>query len=738
MTDIDPHISERLLRECRDLLEHDLGELIEELGPVIAEEVLALIDSTRDEARKSEYLHLRTDLKNRWETLTAAFCKALTQQLQPGKVIESSRLQAPRFADLQLVSDEELTERIVMREFLGRVSEACSEEIYALDRRVGYLIGREEPNEGDNKFGPAAVCAAVRAACTAMYAGLDQQTLLLRQLERHLRSELPRLYRAINEILIQAEILPTLKRSYRPAVPITSQTAAADAANIMNTLQRLAQARSHGVAHEGPPAAETATGNSGGGSPAAAGCSGGGEALTSATIAGGAALFASLQALQAAPAAAQGALTNVVRLARDSDPARQIRPLEAITLDIVAMLFDLIFDDAKLPNSIKGLLSRLQIPILKVAMLDQQFFADRKHPARRFLDSISGIAIRWGKTVDEGDPFYVKLSELVARIQNSFDQDADVFGSAITELAAFVTEHEAMEVETSRVVAEIVQRKNDGLRSQHEQQATARQAANSALARLIVTGLPKAIEQFLLSHWRDVLQNHALTSGTDSAQFHVAERIAAELVRSVTPKRDADERKRQVAQLPKLLNGLNQGLDQIGASAEARRLFMDALIDLNLAALRGERPLENVLPEQEASPPVETPQVEDLHVTHSVENGVEIEEVSLPERSTAVASSPQDRTSLRQVKHLVRGDWVEFINDDQSRRERLTWISPNRSLFLFSNRAYNAAISITPEALAHRLQTNTARLVGPDSPMFERALDGAIKALDQAARGNAD
>ena len=120
MTNIDQHISERLLRECRDLLEHDLGELIEELGPAIAEEVLALIDSTRDEARKAEYLRLRADLHNRWETLTAAYRGELTRQLQQVKVVETSQREAPKFADLQIVDDKDLTEQIIMRDVYKR------------------------------------------------------------------------------------------------------------------------------------------------------------------------------------------------------------------------------------------------------------------------------------------------------------------------------------------------------------------------------------------------------------------------------------------------------------------------------------------------------------------------------------------------------------------------------------------------------------------------------------------
>lgn len=740
---MDQHNSERLLGECRDLLEHELGEFIEELGPVIAEEVLALVDSTRDEAKKAQYQRLRGDLQNRWETLAAACRSELTKQLRQVESVVTPQGAAPEFGELQFVSDKELTEQILMREFVGRVSEACSEETYALDRRIGHLIGRDELDAGDNQLGPATVCAAVRAACAAMYADLDQYTLLLRQLERHLRSELPQLYRAVNEILVEAAILPDLKRNYRPAAPVGPEAEAAGATDIMGTIQRLAQTRSPGAGGEGMSAGPASgsgyaiAGSGASGAPSG----GGGQGQSPGT--GGAAFFESLQtlqALQAAPAAAGGALTNVVRLARDGDAAQQIRPLEAITLDIVATLFDLIFDDDKVPNTIKGLVSRLQIPILKVAMLDQQFFADRSHPARRFLDSISGVTIRWGKAVDEGDPFYVKLSQLVAGIQNTFDQDAGVFGTAITELAAFVTEHEALELETSRAVAVIVQRKEDELRIERERQATTRQAANAAIAPLLAAGMPKAIEEFLLGQWRDVLQKHALESGMDSAPFHDAERIAGELVRSVAPKRDADERKSQVALLPKLLSGLNQGLDHIGTSAEARRLFMDALIELQLAALRGDSSVQKRVREPEAPPAIESraaPAVEapaiELQVTRSVENGVNIEEVSLPERDAPADRSVEQRATLRRVKHLVRGDWVEFIDDGQTRRERLTWISPNRSLFLFSNRAFKSAISITPDALAHRLQTDTARLVEREATMFERALDGAIKALDKAA-----
>ncbi|MBL8479659.1 MAG: DUF1631 family protein, partial [Sterolibacteriaceae bacterium] len=95
------------------------------------------------------------------------------------------------------------------------------------------------------------------------------------------------------------------------------------------------------------------------------------------------------------------------------------------------------------------------------------------------------------------------------------------------------------------------------------------------------------------------------------------------------------------------------------------------------------------------------------------------------------AESTPDSANLRRVRQLVRGDWVDFMTAGQSRRERLTWINPSRTLLLFSNSASACAISITPEALAVRLRNLTASLVKPDSPIFERALHGAVQSLER-------
>ena len=108
-----------------------------------------------------------------------------------------------------------------------------------------------------------------------------------------------------------------------------------------------------------------------------------------------------------------------------------------------------------------------------------------------------------------------------------------------------------------------------------------------------------------------------------------------------------------------------------------------------------------------------------------------VQDISLANDADLGEENTPDRADLRRVRQLVRGDWVDFITAGQTRRERLTWINPSRTLFVFSNSAAACAISITPEALAVRLRNKTAGIVLPDRPMFERAIHGAIQSLDR-------
>ncbi|MEG3012810.1 MAG: DUF1631 family protein, partial [Pseudomonas sp.] len=75
--------------------------------------------------------------------------------------------------------------------------------------------------------------------------------------------------------------------------------------------------------------------------------------------------------------------------------------------------------DRTLPDSLKALIARLQIPMLKVAVLDKSFFSRGSHPARRLLNEIGTAALGWGKRDDyQRDSLYVRIEQVVQRLLN--------------------------------------------------------------------------------------------------------------------------------------------------------------------------------------------------------------------------------------------------------------------------------------------------------------------------------
>jgi len=746
----------RILGECRDQLVSSLCRWLKDVAAPISEELFVLADSTRERLQQTRYLDLRADIEKDWSHLVESFRRELSTQAERCQNQESVKddnrgasLEIPDFEGLQLLADDDLSEHIVIREFSAQLSESCDEELYTLDRRVATLLGHDNLEDSSNPMAPSIICEALAQACATMGPDAEARLILMRRIERHLHLALPGVYKKINAQLIERGILPDLKRNYRrtsptieagtptqsPPVSAPASTAQANVPpatteGILDALQRLAQAR---AGQQMPMGIHSGAGSAGFVSAPATGSTGEYQAIDGGMI--NQLLLTSLNEMQHAPVGMSGGvIVNQVRMVRDSDDAKQVGGLEAVTIDIVAMLFDFIFDDARIPVAIKALISRLQIPVLKVAMLNPGFFADRQHPTRRFLSSVSGISIRWGDAVDESDPFYGKLAELVERIQAEFENDVEVFGTALAELETFVSENDEEEDSTALTAANIVM--------QREQESEAWKRAQRAVKMFRADHvLPESIDAFLGEHWVAVLQASALNDDASDTQWKAAREAMTDLEWSIAPKKSPADRLKLISLLPKLLAQLNKGLDTIAVNAGQRAAFFDALVQLHSAALKGEAPAEpEVVTEKEEKqeePAFDPTQEGDLLVTRSVDQGVEVEEVIL------VGASPiwraDDREIFRQVSELKRGDWVEFReigdNDEsgaefsRSTRERLNWISPQRGILLFSNHRSSKAISIAPEALARQIRDGKAEILR-EEPIFERALTGALETMN--------
>lgn len=769
--------SGRMLNDCRDLAMRRLSASLRDMLAQIEEDLFQMAETTYDREMQNLYLEVRGKAKEKWPSVEAAFSRNFVEFFnrkmrgELGSAVQSVAVSA---LELKLVEEDELAESIALQEIASHLREKCEDELGLLGERVAMLLGRNELDDEENPISPQAVCAALKSACDEIEGSVKLKLVLLKQIEQHVSKALHSVYADLNTEMVRWNVLPELKRGYRRAKssrsggltgsthpggnasdrkpapkPAEFQAAAAQmppggqsAPDLFFALQQLVQAQYAGAAFDGGALP------GGPGGPALA------PVAASATPVANSfsnSFLESLTQLQRgdtrASERADGlpdlgvalGTMNVLRQIKASGLAQGVGQLDAITIDIIAMLFDFIFDDAKIPDPIKALVGRLQIPLLKVAMLDKSFFSSRTHPARRLLDGISRASIGWGQEVDQDDPLYKEISHIVERVQTEFERDVRIFTDLLGELEAFLAACEAQEDAVAERSAELIeQRENDEI---------AWVIAGEAVSRRLSSAAPPAVRQFLLNHWQQVLKELYLRYGEEHHAFLSAIATMDDLIWSVAPKASSEERKKLVGMLSTLLRALNVGLDLVGLPQGQRNYFFDALVSLHSAAVRAglqasalveaidvtkaggtdvaEQPVE---PSSADRYPV-SPQGE-LFVTRISLNDVQLEEVALIGASLAAVSGNdlyRDR-----VTALKRGDWVEFRQDGgASTRARLSWVSPQRGVYLFTNPQSPRATSISPEALAHQFRNGLADLV-MDEPLFERAVNGVLGSLQAA------
>ena len=270
---------------------------------------------------------------------------------------------------------------------------------------------------------------------------------------------------------------------------------------------------------------------------------------------------------------------NVLRDLQQSSLGKKANQLESMTIELVAMLFDFIFETKDLPDGIKALLARLQIPVLKAAMLDGAFFAKKNHPSRLLVNALAEAGRGWTPTMGTNDPLYSHIEALVHRILDGFTDDLAIFDEAREKLSRFLAEEEqAAEANIQSTAVEI---------DQTDRKEMAAVVAKSEIERRIeMYPVPNFLAWFLRQQWIAALEDVYLTQGEESERWEQSIAMLEDLVWSVQPKRTRDDRKHLVALLPALLKRLSAAIESVEWPPQGRERFMANLVEAHAASVK--------------------------------------------------------------------------------------------------------------------------------------------------------
>jgi uncharacterized protein DUF1631 len=784
-----PREMAKILDDCRDLAIHRLLLSFTSMLDRVADHMLDRAGRSDVREDQLLFLDAREMLRNERAALMAEFerqLRALVDVGIKGEAVKKADFAAVDVHKLALVDTLAMDESVVSGNIVRVVENLCQEELHEFNRAVGYLLGRPDLETAANPLAPTTIVQAFIEALHSLKGDQRIKYTILKELNQSSLGDINAIYADLNRHLAGLHVVPQTRSPiiHRPGERAGGAAAGADGKpgahpaaqgadgaggeiDLMAVLQRLA---SHGLgltrlrpaAMPGglppggiqvPPAglpqgaglslpAGMAEAMAAGMAQAAA--AGGEMPLPQIGPLGGPRILVTQELGDALARLQQGetgfdvggipvqfagvpqGMHNVLRDLQESPLGAKANQLEAMTIELVAMLFDFIFETRDLPDSMKVLIGRLQIPVLKAAMLDGAFFSKKSHPSRLLVNALAHAGIGWSPTMGTEDPLYKKIEQLVHRVLDEFADDIGLFEELRKELEEFLLEEEKSAEATIQSSADEI--------NQRDRQEIARVVARAEVEkRLEAHTVPNFLGAFFREHWIGSLARVHL-QGEESDSWVLALTTLDDLVWSVQPKRSSDERRKLVAMLPNLLKRLHGGLQGITWEAGERERFMANLVEAHAAAVKPS--LASVPMPTTAVAEAAAAAAEAASAKGDVETAAKARALA---EAMAPAPPPPPEPTVEVVQDhfaelaasLERGMWIEFEGEDgQLAFAKLAWVSPLRGTYLFTNRQGQKAVSLTADELADRFRNDRARLVEAE-PLVDRAFVSMMASLEE-------
>jgi hypothetical protein len=399
-------------------------------------------------------------------------------------------------------------------------------------------------------------------------------------------------------------------------------------------------------------------------------------------------------------------LEQTLDMGSDSNPAKRLERNDQDILDVMGMLFDFILGDENLPDAMKALLGRLQIPLLKAAVIDRGFFNQPQHPARVLLNNLARAGIAWN---DDGDrsptSAYGQIEAAVNRVLDEFVDDISLFEA--------VNEEFTQTLERERRGAEVAEERVRQVKRGQEQLEMARQRVSE-----VIHGyrdgcqppdclIPPPVSRLLEEGWQDVLLLAYLREGEESTTWQDACDVVEQLIWSVQPKAEQAERQKLLKSIPELLKRVRDGLVNISFDQHRSAVLFKELQACHIAALRGAR--------------VEQDDSDEVAST--------LQSVPEPESRDAESEQPSDAFD-QAAADLQVGQLLEWQKDDEWVRGKLSWRSEVTDTCIFVNRKGMKLAEMRLPEIAKLLREDKARVIeAAETPLMDRALDAMLDAL---------
>jgi hypothetical protein len=710
-----------VLLQVRDKAAQQLKESLQTLFDNADDTLFEMADRAHNNTEQNIFFEAMRDLRLKRKSIERNFLDKFFEsflRLGQYQIAEPILAEPVSFDKLALVHNDDLERTVAVDAMVTKVLSRDGVALSQVTTRLNELIPQPLTDE-TNPLGPLRLCECFLQAGHNLGVEIKVKLIILKLFEKYALTNADQLYEEANQLLIAAGVLPELKvlPSRRSTDRSTSAARSSEAQRAETAELTQATASLDKSVQEVFGALQELLVHVRGNLTTRKDTNGEARPISSPDLLR---LLSHLQ--QYVPTSdttddfdLRTQLEQLInRVSVKSGKFRVVGVMDEDVINLIAMLFEFILDDRNLPSSLRALIGRLQIPMLKIAVIDKSFFSRGSHPARRLLNEIASAALGWGGRDDsQRDSLYSRIDQIVQRLLHDFVDDPQIFTELLVDFLAFtgderrrseLLEQRTRDAEEGRALAEM-----------------ARQRVQQALnERLLGKTLPEVVVRLLQEAWSKVLLLTCLKHGYESAEWQAGLMAMDDLIWSVEPHNEPEARQRLLDLVPGLLKSLRDGLSSAAFDPFATSDFFSQLEALHVQAFH------HVTRASDESAETTPPEVPDGLPMMAV-----VEEIVLIAPGEQMLSEPAlqlppDDPGLLQVDTLRLGCWIEIQEDeDHKLRCKLAAIVQPSGRYVFVNRTGMKVLEKTRMGLAVEFRRGSIRVLD-DALLFDRALDSVL------------
>lgn len=720
---IPPEVS-----RIRETVVAGLGDLLQGAFDAVDDSLFELANNARSNNEQNRYFEAMREIRIKRKGVEKQFQQSVSSLFDhPPLVTADPQSQSaapdPTSADsLSLVQDDELEEQVALSAMISKARAYFQGPLLQLQTRFTVVYPDANEERPVNPMLPDYICRAFANAADAFEIQIRERLIVLKQFDRYVIANLGMLMDEANRILVQAGVVPNFRYQSKPRqdqAPVQSSSEAetgrraADSAGsyqvreddilFQQIRQLLAEQRGHrsySASYYGHGAANPEIHIVGGSELL--------QMLSQASVTANAqnAPRNNLSAGEPVTVDLRDLIEHILESQKPEDGKQPaLQEMDEDLINLVSMLFEFILDDYNLSAPIQVLISRLQIPILKVVIKDKSFFSRANHPARKLLNSLARAGIGWSNADEKSrDKLYEQIHNIVARILEEFDGDITLFETLGEEFDQFLTRE-------NRKASLVEQRTRESERGRIKSQKAQETVDRILREKLARRPVPPAVHDILMNGWSRVMFLAYLRDDVEH-RWDQSVRVVDDLVWCLHPHLDDEERDQWVRVVPRLLKALRAGLEEVSYNSSRLDSMMSKLKHELTEAFRNLALAEAREPdEQEPAPPLVAEQPDE------------------PEepRNAGIAEF------LPRIDAINIGQWVEFrLVNGSSFRCKLSAIIDEADCFVFVNRMGLKVIEKTRIDLAHEMHRGRLTVL-EQGALIDRALDAVVGTLRKPA-----